>query len=299
MPQTPYAIASPRPHPNRVLVLGGTGMVGRSWIEYLRTLHIECHSVARPEFDLMEPQTIERCFDEHYDLVVNAAAWTDVDGAESDEDSATRANAHAVFEIAQQCHRQGATLLTYSTDYVFSGNANKPYPVDAPINPINAYGRSKALGESLLAQSRASHILIRTSWVYAPWGTNFVRTIRSLAQSRNKLHVVNDQRGRPTSAQHLAQSSLDLYLHGAQGIWHLTDNGQCTWFEFATALVKHAELECQVLPCNSDTYPRPAVRPSYSTLDITNSINLLGPLTSWAQHLGQVLDTISGDSSIT
>ncbi len=293
MARATQSISELRPPPKRVLVLGSTGMVGRSWIEHLNTLQIECCGIARPKFDLMNPQSIEHCLDAQYDLVVNAAAWTDVDGAESDEKNATRANAHAVAEIAQQCDQHGATLITYSTDYVFSGDANTPYPVDAPINPINAYGRSKALGESLLAQSDASHILIRTSWVYAPWGSNFVRTIRNLAQSRTELRVVNDQRGRPTSAQHLAQSSLALYLNGAQGLWHLTDNDECTWFDFARAIVKYADLECKILPCNSDTYPRPAPRPSYSTLDIVDSTNLLGSLGSWTLHLHQVLDAIS------
>ncbi len=284
------------PLPKRVLVLGSTGMVGRSWMEYLTANQIGCQGVSRPEFDLMEPQSITRCFTEHWDLVVNAAAWTDVDGAESDEDGATRANAHAVSEIAQQCAQHGATLITYSTDYVFAGDANTPYPIDAPINPINAYGRSKALGESLLAQSDASYILIRTSWVYAPWGSNFVRTIRNLAQSRDELRVVNDQRGRPTSAQHLAESSLALYLKGAQGTWHLADNDECTWFDFARAIVEYADLECQVRPCSSDEYPRPAARPSYSTLDIADSISLLGSIGPWTVHLHQVLDAISAQA---
>ncbi len=141
------------PLPKRVLVLGSTGMVGRSWMEYLTANQIGCQGVSRPEFDLMEPQSITRCFTEHWDLVVNAAAWTDVDGAESDEDGATRANAHAVSEIAQQCAQHGATLITYSTDYVFAGDANTPYPIDAPINPINAYGRSKFRAKALVRQA--------------------------------------------------------------------------------------------------------------------------------------------------
>ncbi len=297
MPLANHSIAEPRPSPNRVLVLGSTGMVGRSWMEYLASNRIECRGVSRPEFDLMDPDSITRCLSEHYDLVVNAAAWTDVDGAESDEDGATRANAHALAEIAEHCTRHDATLITYSTDYVFAGDATTPYPIDAPINPINAYGRSKALGESLLTQSDASYILIRTSWVYAPWGSNFVRTIRNLAQSRDELRVVNDQRGRPTSAQHLAQSSLDLYLNGAQGTWHLTDNDECTWFDFARAIAEHTNPKCQVLPCSSDTYPRPAPRPSYSTLDLTDTINLLGPLEPWTLRLRRVLDAISAESS--
>jgi len=282
-----------RPPPTRVLVLGATGMVGRSWIEHLRVQGIECDGLTRPKFDLMAPDSIQRCLSESskpYDLVVNAAAWTDVDGAETDEPGATRANAHAVAEIAAICKASGSTLITYSTDYVFSGDAQSPYPVDAPINPINAYGRSKALGESLLSESGAEHILIRTSWVYAPWGNNFVRTISKLAQSRDELMVVNDQQGRPTSAQRLAESSLALYLKGALGTWHLTDADECTWFDFATQIAKRTNPACSVRPCGSETYPRPAARPSYSTLDIADSTDLIGPIGSWKSQLSEVLD---------
>tara|TARA_R110002072_G_scaffold42064_20_gene118597 strand:- start:10889 stop:11749 length:861 start_codon:yes stop_codon:yes gene_type:complete len=282
-----------RSTPKRVLVLGCTGMVGRSWMELLETKSIPCVGVSRPEFDLMKPDTIQAHISDQYDLVVNAAAWTDVDGAEADEAGATRANAHAVDEIAQRCKAIGATLMTYSTDYVFSGDADSPYPVDTPIDPINAYGRSKAAGESLLAASDGEHILIRTSWVYAPWGSNFVRTIHGLAQNRDELSVVNDQRGRPTSAQVLAKSSLSLYLHGARGVWHMTDGGECTWFDFASAIVEHDGLDCTVKPCSSDQYPRPAARPAYSTLDISASSALIGEPDHWKKALGRVLDSFT------
>lgn len=286
------SILSPRSNPKKVLVLGSTGMVGRSWMQLLQRLSIDHDGVSRPQFDLMDPASITRCVDDSYDLVVNASAWTDVDGAETDETGATRANAHAIDEIAKRCARSGAMLLTYSTDYVFSGNANSPYRIDAPIDPLNAYGRSKALGESRLRESNPNHILIRTSWVYAPWGKNFVRTIRSLAQSKPELQVVNDQQGRPTSAQHLAQSSLALYLNGAQGTWHLSDEGECTWFDLASAIVQHEQPNYTVKPCSSDTYPRPAKRPAYSTLDIQCSLDLIGDIGSWTDHLHQVLDQI-------
>lgn len=290
------SVIDPRPMPNRVLVLGATGMVGRSWMECLRAQHIECTGLSRPEFDLMNPESIARCIPEGYDLVVNASAWTDVDGAESDEARAIRANGEAIAEIARLCARQSTTLITYSTDYVFSGNESTPYPVDAPIQPINAYGRSKAIGESKLLQSGADHILIRTSWVYAPWGTNFVRTILNLSQSRDELSVVNDQRGRPTSAQHLAQRSLDLYLNGAKGIWHLTDNDECTWFDLAREITLQSGLACTVHPCSSELYPRPAARPFYSTLDIQSTQRLIGPIGDWRSHLKAVLGSITKDS---
>jgi len=287
------SIDEPRPLPARVLVLGSSGMVGRSWIETLKAKSIDCVGVSRPEFDLMDPESIARSISSGFDLVVNAAAWTDVDGAEENEDQATRANAEAVGEIASVCKRFGSTLITYSTDYVFSGNADSPYQIDAPIQPINAYGRSKALGESQLKQSEASSILIRTSWVYAPWGSNFIRTIRALARSRDELRVVDDQRGRPTSAQHLAEGSLKLYMLGASGIWHLSDEGECTWFELASAVLRHSHLDCSVAPCSSEEFPRPAPRPRYSTLDIDHTTKLIGHPGSWQEHLHQVLPQIT------
>lgn len=288
-----HAAGEPRPAPKRVLLLGATGMLGRSWRRLLEARAIAHDALARPQLDLMRPQTIREHVTDAYDLVVNAAAWTDVDGAESDEAGATRANAHAVEEIAALCARHGARLITYSTDYVFSGHASSPYPVDAPIDPVNAYGRSKALGERLLADAGAEHLLIRTSWVYAPWGKNFVRTIRSLAFSRDELSVVDDQRGRPTSATRLAENSLELYLRGALGAWHLCDGGECSWFQFAQEIVARTGAACLVSPCPSDAFPRPAKRPAYSTLDLTPTEALLGPLAPWRQSLQETLEEIA------
>lgn len=291
-PQASQSIGPTRPTPKKVLLLGATGMVGKAWIELLENNQIEYQACSRPAFDLSNPDSITSTIADGFDLVVNAAAWTDVDGAESDEPGARRANAHAIDEIAQRCLAINATLITYSTDYVFSGNANSPYAINALIDPINAYGRSKAHGESILSASGTEHILIRTSWVYAPWGNNFVRTIRNLAKSRDELRVVDDQRGRPTSAQHLAKSSLDLYRKGSLGVWHLSDENECTWFDFASEIVRHCQLDCTITACTSDEYPRPAARPAYSTLDITQSLGLIGPIGTWSSHLNQVLDEL-------
>jgi len=288
---------SPRPTPKNALVLGCTGMVGRSWMQLLKELNIPCVGLSRPKFDLLNSDSIDRCLKNPPELVINASAWTDVDGAEAQEDLATQANAHAVARIAQHCADAGSTLLTYSTDYVFSGNANTPYATNQTIDPINAYGRSKARGEELLAQSNANTILIRTSWVYAPWGTNFVRTIDALAASRDELSVVNDQQGRPTNAIELAKNSLKLYLAGALDTWHLTDAGECTWFDFASQLIAHQNHTCTTSPCSSDKFPRPARRPAYSTLDIEPTINLIGPLEHWKSGLSSVLKQIKTDST--
>lgn len=275
--------------PRRVLVLGSTGMLGRAWCQHLDSLNIEHTAAHRPEFDLSDPSSITRSVNGPYDLVVNAAAWTNVDDAESDEEGATRANAHAIELIAQRCEQLGAMLITYSTDYVFNGCASTPYPIDAPIDPINAYGRSKALGESLLRSVSENHILIRTSWVHAPWGKNFVLTMHSLTTSRDEISVVNDQQGRPTNAVSLAIGSLDLYTHGALGTWHLTDAGECTWHALATEIRDVLDAPCRVHACSSDEFPRPAKRPNYSTLYIADTESLIGARPNWKSGVANSL----------
>jgi dTDP-4-dehydrorhamnose reductase len=213
--------------------------------------------------------------------VINCAGWTNVDAAEEHEAEATEVNGVGVGRLAQHCRRIGAVVVHYSTDYVFAGHANAPYPVDHPRAPINAYGRSKALGESLLERSGASYLLIRTSWVYAPWGKNFVRTIVGLGQKRPALRVVSDQLGRPSSAEHVARATISLLSKGSSGTFHVSDSGQCSWFELARAAVSSAGLSCEVEPCSSAEYPSPAVRPSYSVLDLSRTEEQIGPLPSW------------------
>lgn len=264
-------------------------MVGRSWCGLLTAHQIPFRALARPDFDLDQPASLAAAVDKNDRLVINAAAWTDVDGAESDEPAATRANAEAPGALADRCAEVGATLIHYSTDYVFNGQARAPYPVDAPIEPVNAYGRSKAAGEAAVRASGAEHLIIRTSWVYAPWGKNFVRTIAKLAAERDRLQVVDDQRGRPTSAEHLAASSLAVYLAGANGTWHATDAGECSWFDFATAIAEQLGSSCSVKACSSEKFPRPAKRPAYSTLGLEQTEDLIGPLTDWRVVLAGVL----------
>lgn len=285
-------IDAPRARPRRVLILGSSGMVGRSWVELLNAASIEHTARRRPDFNLADAKLIDRSLQGEYDLVVNAAAWTDVDGAESDPGGCDQANAHAVEQIARHCQSSGAFLITYSTDYVFAGNAKTPYPVDAPIEPLNAYGRSKAMGESMLRDATDQHLLIRTSWVYAPWGRNFVLTMRSLMGQRNELQVVNDQQGRPSSAQHLAQGSLELFLNGASGTWHLTDSGACTWFDLAAHIARSVGSTCRILPCDSSAFPRPAKRPAFSTLDIEETNRLIGEPQHWTTRVDELLQSL-------
>ena len=272
----------------RVVVLAADGMLGTAWTRIL-----EEHDVALgcfPDVDITRRDSLSLL--EGADLVVNCAAWTDVDGAEAHEEQAAAVNGAAVRVLSEICAAQDALLVHYSTDYVFSGDADAPYAVDAPIDPVNAYGRTKALGEIGLVEGGADHILIRTSWLYAPWGKNFVRTMASLGAERDALKVVDDQRGRPTSAQHLAATSLRLVEARVRGTFHVTDGGECTWYDFAKHIVGRVNPECRVEPCSSDAYPRPAPRPRYSVLDLSATEALLGQMPRWETHVDRVLDAL-------
>src|SRR6185436_11336117 len=254
-----------------ILVLGASGMLGRALLEELGRRGLGHRGASHAEIDLARPATLDAGLPRGTSTVINCAGWTNVDGAETQEAEATIVNGQGVGELASRCKAIGALLVHYSTDYVFSGKADAPYATDQPRAPINAYGRSKAVGEQLLEQSGARHLLLRTSWVYAPWGKNFVRTIVRLAGQRASLSVVNDQLGRPSSAEQIARVTLDLLDGGALGTFHVSDAGQCTWFEFAQAVVAHTGFPCRVEPCSSAQFPSPAVRPSYSVLDLTST----------------------------
>jgi dTDP-4-dehydrorhamnose reductase len=277
-----------------LLLIGADGMLGRAFCELLDREGVAYRPLKYPDIDLTEDASVTRALAAPVEVVVNCAAWTDVDGAETREAEATAVNGTGVGRLAAACAARGALLVHYSTDYVFSGEASAPYPVDATGEPVNAYGRSKAVGERLLAASGCRYLLLRTSWLYAPWAKNFVRTIAELAKKRDRLRVVEDQWGRPTSAEHLARTSLAL-LRRFQGqpalrrTFHVTDGGSCSWFEFARAIVAQVAPQCQVEPCLATEYARPARRPRYSVLDIADTEAAVGPMPSWQDNLADVL----------
>ncbi len=278
--------------PSRILLVGGGGMLGRAFREFLAHLALPFDAPPRAELDLVRPATIAPAVAGNRKLVINCAAWTNVDGAETDEPGALALNATAVAELARCCKAANATLVHFSTDYVFSGISTSPYRTDQPRDPLNAYGRTKAAGEEALERSGVDHLTLRTSWLYAPWGSNFVRTIARAASQKPLLRVVNDQRGRPTSSEHLARSTLAMLNAGARGIHHATDSGDCTWFDFATRIVELRKASAKVEPCTTAEFPRPAVRPAYSVLDISRTESLIGPLTSWTDALESVVSRL-------
>lgn len=300
-----------QPFPQPAILIGFDGMLGTAWCHVLvyrngdrprfgkrfGKMNYRCPTLA--EFDLTDEASIARTITDDVKLVINCAAYTAVDKAEEQVELATRINGTGVGKLADRCKAVGAKLVHYSTDYVFPGNATLPYLPDAQRDPCNAYGRSKAVGEELIEQSGCDFLLLRTSWLYAPWASNFVLTIAKLAASRDELQVVDDQFGRPTSAQHLAASSAKMIMAGASGIHHLTDGGQCNWFEFATQIVKLTGEQCTVKPCDSSQFPRPAVRPAYSVLDLTSTENIIGTMPHWKDNLAAVCEQLRKKETLT
>jgi len=272
-----------------VLLLGSSGMLGRAWKQLLVDQQINFTAPPHNEFDITGPGLIPGSVK----TVINCAAYTDVDGAESDEAGAQLVNGAAPGHLAEQCLKANATLVHYSTDYVFNGQATEPYPVDQAHDPVNAYGRSKATGETAIMQSGALHLIVRTSWLYAPWSRNFVGTIANLLRTRDQINVVNDQRGRPTSCTHLAAMTLALLERDCRGVYHVTDGGDCTWYDFACEIGKHIKGAGKVAPCTTDAFPRPAQRPAYSVLDLAKTEKAIGPMAGWQDNLAHVMKTMT------
>lgn len=271
-------------------------MLGQAFVALLEQRGIQRTTGQRPAVDLSEPERLAERLDiavpKDCTAVINCGAYTQVDDAEAHEDAANAVNCQAVEVVARLCKSRNIPLVHFSTDYVFAGDATSPYAVDTPHAPINAYGRSKACGERALLASGAEHLLVRTSWVYAPWGNNFVRTMARLTAAQPTLNVVNDQRGRPTSAEYLAERSLALLLAGHRGTYHVTDGGECTWFEFTQEIARELDRACQVQPCTSAAFPRPAKRPAYSVLDLSKTEAAIGPARPWQDNLRDVLRRI-------
>ena len=207
---------------------------------------------------------------EKIDVIVNCAAYTNVDRAEDDEKTARLLNAGAAGNLAIAARETGATLIHISTDYVFSGDGCVPIPETEPTAPRSVYGRTKLEGELAVRNSGCNYIILRTAWLYSPFGKNFVKTMRRLTAENESINVVFDQVGTPTSAADLAAAIMHIIATGQldkKGVYHFTDEGVASWFDFACAIAALSGNKCDVRPCRSDQFPSKVARPHYSVLD--------------------------------
>jgi dTDP-4-dehydrorhamnose reductase len=230
-------------------------------------------------------------------LIINCAAWTDVDGAETNELQAHRVNGEGAENLALAAKNCGAKLIHISTDYVFSGESNSPWQTSDAVNPQSAYGRSKAAGESrVLKNYPTNSSIVRTAWLYSPWGKNFAKTMTLLAiKGVSEVRVVNDQMGQPTSAIDLAQQLVEFSLSNSPaGIYHGTNSGQATWFEFAQEIFKLVGANTnRVVPVSSSEYPRAAKRPQYSVLGHESwAKTTIQPMRNWRIALEEAMPSI-------
>jgi len=274
----------------RWLVTGAGGMLGRDLLSVLSGSDVT--ALTRADLDITDPTAVKAAVAGH-DVVVNAAAWTDVDGAEADEAAATAVNGTGTRHVAAACAATGARLLHVSTDYVFPGDATAPYPEDAPTDPVNGYGRSKLAGEVAVRDLLPdTGYIVRTAWLYGAHGPNFVATMLRLAQSRDIVDVVDDQRGQPTWSFALAEQLVRLGLAAVDGTaragaYHGTASGETTWFGLARAVFEEAGLNpARVHPTTSDKFVRPARRPAFSVLGHDRwAAAGLAPLPHWRTML--------------
>lgn len=280
------------------MILGADGQLGRAMSSQLKNDNIKFIALNRAQLDITNRSDIQRWFAEEVpNVVINAAAWTNVDLAESEEESALLVNAFGPKLLAEESAKIGAKFVHISTDYVFSGESTIPWNESAELSPVSAYGRTKAQGERLVLEAyQSGSFIVRTAWVYSPWGKNFVKTVAMVARSETRnIDVVNDQIGQPTSAIDLAQQILRLINSGAvPGIYHGTNSGEATWFELARLVFElFGEDQGRVIPVNSSHFPRPARRPNYSVLghDNWNTRGLL-PMRNWQVALENTLPLI-------
>ncbi len=300
----------------KILLTGRTGQIGAELLQFLPRLG-KVIAPDRGELDLLKPSDIRRAIREiRPHLIVNAAGYTAVDRAETDEVTARTINAEAPALMATEARLAGAAFLHYSTDYVFDGLRKAPYEETDPPNPVNVYGKTKLEGEQAIRESGVPHLIIRTAWVYGTRGQNFLLTILRLATERDELRVVNDQTGAPTWSREIAAatSSILTKLFASEkrldsltelgGIYHLTAAGETTWYEFAQRIFEEAPQNSssfpwlrtatggqplifrRVIPISTREYPTPAARPAYSVLSNTRVAHVFGcELADWRMQL--------------
>ncbi len=292
----------------RILLLGAGGQLGTELRTLLEARHqagtCELHALTRAEADLSRPEQLRSIVRElKPGIILNAAAYTAVDKAESEPEAAALINTRSPGVLAEEAARYGGLLVHYSTDYVFDGSKSSPWLEDDATGPLNVYGQTKLAGEEAIAACGGRYLIFRTSWVFAPHGKNFLLTILRLARERDRLTIVADQKGAPTSARAIAEATAAVVdkmmsrdaVDSCSGVYHMSCAGQTTWYGFAQAIVEEAAAadylggkRPEVAPIASSQFPTPARRPTHSTLDNGKLLRHFGvALPPWREALAQ------------
>ncbi len=277
----------------KILVLGAKGMLGRDLLPILSIRH-EVIGKDIQDFDLTDRRRVqEEIVACPPGMVINLAAYTDVDGSESNRRLAFSVNGEGALHVALACDHCGCKMIHLSTDYVFDGTSKTPYREDFPPHPLNAYGESKLRGERYIQRILENHLIIRTEWLYGKHGKNFVDTMLRLAGQQEELRVVDDQKGSPTFTRDLGTAIDRLVEEEIRGVIHVTNSGSCTWFDFARKILELKTImpgKVRVIPISSSELSRPAKRPAYSILDCSRFEKTTGwPLRTWEEGLREYL----------
>jgi dTDP-4-dehydrorhamnose reductase len=241
-----------------MVVTGAGGMLGQDVVQVAGDRAV---ALARTDLDVTDAPAVREAVAGR-NIVINCAAWTDVDGAESDPDGALRVNRDGARNVAAAAER----VLYVSSDYVFDGEKRTPYVESDPTRPLSSYGRSKLAGEQATAAANPRHFIVRSSWLFGAGGGNFVETMLRLGSERDALRVVDDQVGCPTFTGHLADAIVRLAATDDYGVHHVAGSGRCSWYEFAREIFERSGVDCHVEPCTTEDFPRPARRPAWSVL---------------------------------
>ncbi|MFD0081542.1 dTDP-4-dehydrorhamnose reductase [Priestia megaterium] len=275
----------------KVLVTGANGQLGKELVELFTEKGFEVYGFGRDKMDITNQAQVQEMISTlKPNIVLHSAAHTQVDLAESEPEQAFLINAYGTRNVAVAAEAAGAKLVYVSTDYVFNGTNDEPYNEFSPTSPLGVYGKSKLAGEQFVRDFHSKFFIVRTSWVYGKHGANFVKTMLKLGEERKELSVVADQIGCPTYTLDLAHAILELVDTQKYGVYHVSNSGSCSWYEFAKEIFEISEMKVQVNPCTTADFPRPAARPANSVFEhMSIKLNNFSSIRHWKEALSSFL----------
>jgi dTDP-4-dehydrorhamnose reductase len=285
----------------KYLVTGAEGQLGLEWVNFLEMRKIPFHGYGRTSLDITDYDLVRNTLDTlRPGVIINCAAYTDVDGSEKNAETAWKVNREAVEFLARWCYENNSKMVHYSTDYVFPGRREdedrfpEGYTEKSRIDPVNSYGRSKAEGEKCLLESGTDHLLVRVSWLSGRYGRNFVKTILKSGKERNQLRVVDDQKGSPTFTISAVEYTSMLIEGSFSGTYHISSNGLISWYDYAVEILRLAGIDTEVVPVTSEEFQTLAKRPAFSKLDNRKLCRNLGiEMDDWKAGLQKLINNLT------